>query len=94
MTFKMPEPFARINSIMGKFASFNAPDYSVRKDDPIYSASQLTAAYRQGVEDAAAMIEMMGPHPLDPNESARRGAKQCADGIRSLLGGADGGKGK
>lgn len=60
----------------------------------LYTASQLRAhaleATRLAMERAAQLVEMMGPPPFDENEAARRGAKACADAIRSLASAQEG----
>lgn len=120
MTFKMPEPVAYCrewDASNEEAFSWNASPHHAAS---LFTADQVTAAYRQGVEDAAKVCdairddakeaEALAKFNLAMDEGPERdavargefwstvsmfnaGLKRAAASIRSLLDGADSGKG-
>ena len=101
----LPEPWARISSVMGKVMLFDAPDFSMRKGDSVYTADQMQAYGAACAKEARAAALLEAVEACDDVEEKpwygyenpntfSDGKAACMRAIRAMGGGKEGAKAK
>ena len=65
MTYKLPEPYSVVGSLLGSIGTFSATGFKLRRGDPLFTAEQMQAAYAAGL--AAQVPEGWKMVPVEPN---------------------------